>query len=66
MIEQRPRAQSRGSSTTVLQGHGLIFTTRDGALATRRGWSTGPMRHGVSTVRSGRRRTIGLVFPNAE
>jgi hypothetical protein len=40
MIEQRPRAQSRGSSTTVLQGHGLIFTTREGPLATRRGWST--------------------------
>lgn len=65
MTEQRPRAQSRGSSTTLLQGHALVFTTRDRPVATRRGWSSGPMRHGVSTVRSGRRRTLGLVFHEA-
>ncbi|MGW7364556.1 2OG-Fe(II) oxygenase [Streptomyces sp. NPDC054841] len=65
MTEQRPRAQSRGFSTTLLQGHGLIFTTRDRPVASKRGWSTGPMRHGVSTVRSGRRHTLGLVFHDA-
>ncbi|WP_406176675.1 2OG-Fe(II) oxygenase [Streptomyces sp. NBC_00996] len=65
MTEQRPRAQSRGSSTTLPQGHGLIFTTRDRPVASRRGWSIGPMRHGVSTVRSGRRHTLGLVFHDA-
>ncbi|MFI6277111.1 2OG-Fe(II) oxygenase [Streptomyces sp. NPDC050988] len=66
MTEQRPRAQSRGSSTTLPQGHGLIFTTRDRPVASRRGWSIGPMRHGVSTVRSGRRRTLGLIFHDAK
>ncbi|MFJ8608027.1 2OG-Fe(II) oxygenase [Streptomyces sp. NPDC093675] len=65
MTEQRPRAQSRGSSTTLPQGHGLVFTTRDRPVATKRGWSNGPMRHGVSTVRSGRRHTLGLVFHDA-
>jgi uncharacterized protein len=65
MTEQRPRAQSRGSSTTLRQGHGLIFTTRDRPVLSKRGWSSGPMRHGVSTVRSGRRRTLGLVFHDA-
>ncbi|MEU6095028.1 2OG-Fe(II) oxygenase [Streptomyces sp. NPDC047079] len=65
MTEQRPRAQSRGSSSTLPQGHGLVFTTRDRPVATRRGWSNGPMRHGVSTVRTGRRRTLGLVFHDA-
>ncbi|MGW6269621.1 2OG-Fe(II) oxygenase [Streptomyces sp. NPDC055060] len=65
MTEQRPRAQSRGSATTLPQGHALIFTTRDRPVASRRGWSTAPMRHGVSTVRSGRRRTLGLVFHDA-
>ncbi|MET8009107.1 2OG-Fe(II) oxygenase [Streptomyces sp. NPDC005271] len=65
MTEQRPRAQSRGSSTTLPQGHGLIFTTRDRPVASARGWSIGPMRHGVSTVRSGRRHTLGLVFHDA-
>ncbi|MCX4584339.1 2OG-Fe(II) oxygenase [Streptomyces sp. NBC_01481] len=65
MVEQRPRAQSRGSSTTLPQGHGLVFTTRDRPVRSARGWSAGPMRHGVSTVRSGRRRTLGLVFHDA-
>ncbi|MFD8686722.1 2OG-Fe(II) oxygenase [Streptomyces sp. NPDC059651] len=65
MTEQRPRAQSRGSSVTLPQGHGLVFTTRERPVVSKRGWSAGPMRHGVSTVRSGRRRTLGLVFHDA-
>ncbi|MET7535967.1 2OG-Fe(II) oxygenase [Streptomyces sp. NPDC005507] len=65
MTEQRARAQSRGSSTTLLQGHGLIFTTRDRPVASKRGWSNAPMRHGVSTVRTGQRHTLGLVFHDA-
>ncbi|MFF3125525.1 2OG-Fe(II) oxygenase [Streptomyces sp. NPDC057908] len=66
MTEQRLRAQSRGSATVLLQGHGLVFTTRDRPVASKRGWSTAPMRHGVSTVRKGRRRTLGLVFHDAK
>ncbi|MEU9479065.1 2OG-Fe(II) oxygenase [Streptomyces sp. NPDC048191] len=65
MVEQRPRAQSRGSASVLRQGRGLVFTTRDRPVRTRRGWSAGAMRHGVSTVRSGRRRTLGLVFHDA-
>ncbi|MFE6151284.1 2OG-Fe(II) oxygenase [Streptomyces sp. NPDC057889] len=65
MTEQRARAQSRGSSTTLLQGHGLVFTTRDRPVASKRGWSNAPMRHGVSTVRTGQRHTLGLVFHDA-
>ncbi|MEU8874020.1 2OG-Fe(II) oxygenase [Streptomyces javensis] len=65
LVEQRPRAQSRGTTTVLQQGHGLIFTTRDRPVATKRGWSAGVMRHGVSTVRSGRRHALGLVFHDA-
>ncbi|MFJ6618083.1 2OG-Fe(II) oxygenase [Kitasatospora sp. NPDC091335] len=65
MTEQRPRAQSRGSATVLPQGHGLVFTTRDRPVASKRGWSVAPMRHGVSTVRTGRRHTLGLVFHDA-
>ena len=65
MVEQRPRAQSRGTATPLRQGHGLVFTTRDRPVRTRRGWSAGATRHGVSTVRTGRRRTLGLVFHDA-
>jgi hypothetical protein len=65
MVEQRPRAQSRGISTLIPQGHGLVFTTRERPVHSARGWSKAPMRHGVSTVRSGRRHTLGLVFHDA-
>jgi hypothetical protein len=65
LVEQRPRAQSRGTSTVLRQGHGLVFTTRDRPVRTKRGWSAGAMRHGVSIVRSGRRHTLGLVFHDA-
>ncbi|MFD4633570.1 2OG-Fe(II) oxygenase [Streptomyces sp. NPDC058284] len=65
LVEQRPRAQSRGTSTVLRQGHGLIFTTRDRPVRSARGWSAGPVRHGVSTVRSGLRRSLGLVFHDA-
>lgn len=61
-VEQRPRAQSRGCATVLPQGHGIVFTTRDRPVRSARGWSSCPVRHGVSTVRSGRRRTLGLVF----
>ncbi|MET8472624.1 2OG-Fe(II) oxygenase [Streptomyces sp. NPDC006422] len=66
LTEQRARAQSRGYATTLLQGHALVFTTRDRPVRSVRGWSNGPMRHGVSTVRSGRRHTLGLVLHDAE
>ncbi|MFJ4713603.1 2OG-Fe(II) oxygenase [Streptomyces sp. NPDC088785] len=65
MTQQRPRAQTRGFATVVPQGHGLVFTTRDRPVRSSRGWSNGPMRHGVNTVRSGRRHTLGLVFHDA-
>lgn len=65
LVEQRPRAQSRGTATLVPHGHGYVFTTRDRPVRSARGWSTAPMRHGVSVVRSGRRHTLGLVFHDA-
>lgn len=65
LVEQRPRAQSRGTVTSLPQGHGLIFTTRDRPVKSARGWSASPVRHGVSAVRSGLRHTLGLVFHDA-
>ena len=65
LLEQRPRAQSRGTATLIPQGHGLVFTTRDRPVASSRGWSAAPVRHGVSVIRSGQRFTLGLVFHDA-
>jgi len=65
LVEQRPRAQSRGTSTVLKRGHALVFTTRDRPVRSQRGWSASPVRHGVSLVRSGERHTLGLVFHDA-
>ncbi len=65
LVEQRPRAQSRATATTLPQGHGYIFTTRERPVRKTRGWSAAPVRHGVSVVRSGQRYTLGLIFHDA-
>lgn len=65
LVEQRPRAQSRGTATTLPHGHGYIFTTRERPVRSTRGWSAAPVRHGVSVVRCGERYTLGLIFHDA-
>jgi hypothetical protein len=65
LVEQRPRAQSRGTATTLPLGHGFVFTTRERPVRSTRGWSASPVRHGVSAVRSGQRYALGLVFHDA-
>ena len=66
VVEQRPRAQSRATTLTIPQGHAVVFTTRDRPARSARGWSAAPLRHGVSTLHSGRRHTLGLIFHDAE
>jgi hypothetical protein len=65
LMEQRPRAQSRGTATLLPYCHGYVFTTRDRPVQSARGWSAAPVRHGVSVIRSGQRHTLGLVFHDA-
>jgi hypothetical protein len=66
LVEQRARAQSRGTTMPIAQGQGLVFTTRDRPVRSSRGWSAAPMRHGVSVLRSGQRHALGLVFHDAK
>ncbi|KAA8964449.1 2OG-Fe(II) oxygenase [Mycobacterium sp.] len=65
LVEQRPRAQSRGTAIALPHGHGYLFTTRDRPVRSTRGWSTSPVRHGLSVVRSGERYALGLIFHDA-
>ena len=65
LMEQRPRAQSRGTATLLPHCHGYVFTTRERPDRSARGWSAAPVRHGVSVIRSGQRYTLGLVFHDA-
>lgn len=65
LVEQRPRAQSRGTSITVPLGHALVFPNRHRPEAGARGDHRLTVRHGVSTVRSGERLTLGLIYHDA-
>jgi hypothetical protein len=65
LVEQRPRAQSRGESITTEQGEIVIFATRERPAVGPRGYYRLQMRHGVSRIRSGRRYALGIIFHNA-
>ena len=65
LVEQRPRAQSRGEAIPTEQGEMIIFTTRYRPAQGTRGYHRVQMRHGVSTVTSGTRYTLGVIFHNA-
>lgn len=66
LVEQRPRAQSRGEVLAPAQGEIVIFATRHRPSEGSRGYYRVTMRHGVSTVRSGSRYTLGVIFHDAE
>jgi hypothetical protein len=65
LVEQRPRAQSRGHAMRIEQGAGIVFATRERPVAGTRGDYRVMMRHGVSTVTSGSRMTLGIIFHDA-
>jgi uncharacterized protein len=65
LVELRPRTQSRATSISLPQGHALIFPTRHRPVPGTRGYYRAAVRHGVSTVRSGQRYTLGVIFHDA-
>lgn len=65
LVEQRPRAQSRGEAIVCEQGEMIIFPVRDRPVHGTRGYYRTNMRHGVSTIRSGERFTLGIIFHDA-
>ncbi|HEU5160303.1 MAG TPA: 2OG-Fe(II) oxygenase [Streptosporangiaceae bacterium] len=64
-VEQRPRAQSRPVVVRPGRGQGVIFPVRDRPVPAARGYKRVVMKHGVSTVHSGRRYVLGVIFHNA-
>ena len=66
LVEQRPRAQSRGHAIRIEQGSAVVFATRERPVAGARGDYRAAMRHGVSTVTSGSRMTLGVIFHDAK
>lgn len=65
LVEQRPRAQSKASVVPLVQGEAVIFAVRERPVRGSRGNYRTMLRHGVSTIRSGHRTTLGLIFHDA-
>ena len=65
LTEQRPRQQSRAEVVPLQQGEAVIFAVNQRPVAGSRGSYRVKLRHGVSRVRSGRRRTLGVIFHDA-
>ena len=66
LLEQRPRAQSRGEAIATEQGELVIFTTRYRPAEGARGFYRATVRHGVSRVLAGSRYTLGVIFHDAK
>lgn len=65
LVEQRPRMQSRGEVVPLQQGDAVVFAVNERPNKGTRGWHRTAMRHGVSSLRSGERFTLGLIFHDA-
>jgi hypothetical protein len=66
LIEQRPRAQSRAHVLNPAQGAFVIFPTRQRPGQGKRGYHRIGLRHGVSTLASGSRTALGVIFHDAK
>jgi hypothetical protein len=66
LVEQRPRAQSKGESIATEQGEIVFFTTRYRPVEGARGYYRAAMRHGVSRLTRGERYTLGVIFHDAK
>src|SRR5207244_12815808 len=60
LVEQRPRAQSRGAVIVLARGEAVIFPDRRRTGAGARGTYRVTVRHGVSRVTAGERLSLGV------
>jgi hypothetical protein len=65
IVEQRPRKQSRPRVIPMVQGAIAVIPVKERPAEGVRGVSRVQVRHGVSEVRRGLRRTLGVIFHDA-
>lgn len=65
ITEQRPRMQSRASVVPLARGDAVVFAVHHRPAQGTRGYHRTTLRHGVSTVHSGQRHTLGVIFHDA-
>ena len=66
LVEQRPRAQSRAHVLDPEQGAFVIFPTHHRPNPGKNGYHRTGLRHGVSTLSSGSRTALGIIFHDAK
>ena len=66
LAEQRPRRQSRVEVLSPQQGDAVVFSVHHRPIRGTRGFYRANLRHGVSTVHSGDRYTLGIIFHDAK
>jgi hypothetical protein len=66
LVEQLPRAQSRGRAVTLKQGQAVIWPTSQRPGTGNRGHYKIAVRHGTSTVHTGTRHTLEINFHDAQ
>ena len=66
LAEQRPRRQSRVEALSPEQGDAVVFSVQHRPVQGTRGYYRATLRHGVSTVHSGQRYTLGIIFHDAK
>jgi len=65
LVEQRPRAQSRGHVVPLEQGASVLFPVRERPVPSKRGFARVQIPHGVSRLRRGARMARGIIFHDA-
>jgi hypothetical protein len=65
LVEQRPRKQSRPCVIPLIQGAFAVIPVKERPVDSVRSVTRVQVRHGVSEVRRGLRRTLGIIFHDA-
>jgi uncharacterized protein len=66
LAEQRPRMQSRATVVPLACGDAVVFAVRHRPVQGARRSTRVNLRHGVSTLHSGERHTLGIIFHDAK
>jgi hypothetical protein len=65
LTEQRPRMQSQAHVVPLQRGDAVVFAVNHRPVRGARGYYRAVMRHGVSTVHTGERYTLGVICHDA-
>jgi uncharacterized protein len=66
LTEQRPRMQSRPIVVPLRQGDAVVFAVHHRPVQGTKSVYRVNLRHGVSSIRSGHRHTLGIIFHDAQ